>query len=120
MPEAASDMTMGEIARTLVRLDDGQKEVLAQITLMRGEFVHRTEWEMRNRHVDERFQTLGREVGDMRAKHEADITAVRNEAETSNAANDRRRAPWWSVVGAVGTGFTILLAIIYAVAQQGA
>ena len=53
MGEPSSDLTVGEIARTLVRLEQGQQTLLARLELMRGEFVHRSEW-------DERKDTVNR------------------------------------------------------------
>lgn len=90
------DLTMGEIARTLTRLDEGQKEVLARIDLMRGEFVHRTEWTMRNGFVDERFRTL-----------DTDITAIRTEANA-------KRAPWWALVTALTAVGALVLGLFQA------
>lgn len=59
----ASDLSMGEIARTLHRLEGGQERLLERIDLMRGEFVHRTEFEARNKVVDEAFVKTETRIG---------------------------------------------------------
>ena len=77
--ENGSDLTNGEIARTLKRLDDGQKQivvdqregqkqVIEKIDAMTDKFIHRAEWDMQNR------------------VHAADL------ADLENAARDDRKA----------------------------
>lgn len=53
-------------------------------------------WEQRNIYVNERFQSLGREIGELRARLEAFKTQLEN-----------RRAPWWAIVSAIASGFAV-------------
>ncbi len=71
----------------------------------RGEMVSRDTWETRNAHVDGRFQDQGREIGDLRTTHAADVAALRQEIAS-------RRMPWTSVAAALTGVAALALTII--------
>jgi hypothetical protein len=81
---------LGEIGRTLQRLDQGQKELIDRFDLMRGEFVHKDTYTAERNSSDREI----REVKDRLDKAEA------------------RRAPWWSVGGLVVAASALLIALI--------
>lgn len=65
------------LAVVVARLDDVRGDIQAMRTensAHRSEMVSRGEWEMRNRAVDTRFESQGREIAELKAA----------------------RAPWWS------------------------
>ncbi len=96
------------LAVVVARLDDVRgdiKAMRAELTAHRAEMVARTEWELRNQHVDSRHRELGREIGDLRAEHRRDVAEVRAEAAS-------RRAPWWSIVTAVAAIAALALTLI--------
>jgi hypothetical protein len=70
------------------------------VTESRSEMVSRDTWEARNAHVDDRFHDQGREIGELRATHAADVAALRQELAS-------RRLPWPSVAAAI-TGIAAL------------
>lgn len=72
---------------------------------MRGDVVSRDTWETRNAHVDSRFQDQGREIGDLRTSHAADVAALRAEIAS-------RRMPWPSVAAAITGVAALALTII--------
>lgn len=55
--------TLSEVTRWLQRMDDGQRAILEKLESMRGDFVHRNEWDLRAAEVDRRLANLeGRRV----------------------------------------------------------
>jgi hypothetical protein len=86
-----------DLAVALSQLDGLRTDVgsvLTQLTSMRSELVPRTEWEQRNRTVDERHQQIGRELGAERADRQRSDDAMRSEFRAELAA---RRVPWTAV-----------------------
>lgn len=88
------------LAVLVSRVEDLRGDVAAMRTdqaTQRSGMVPRTEWEQRNRHVDETFRTTGREIGDLR-------TELRS-----------RRTPWPAVasvvLAAVALGLTLVQAL---------
>jgi nitric oxide reductase activation protein len=67
----------------------------AELTAIRAETVPRSEWLQRNAIVDERFQTQGREIGEMRRAEAA------------------RRTPWDRVVSIVLAAVALGLVIVF-------
>jgi hypothetical protein len=84
------DLTLGEIGRTLERLDKGQKELIDRFDLMRGEFVHKDTYDAQRTASDREI----RDVKDRLDKAEA------------------RRAPWWSVAAVVVAAAALLTTLI--------
>lgn len=87
-------MALGEIARTLQRLDNGQKEVLSRLELMRSEFVHRDAYEVRTTALDREM----REVKERMSKAEQ--------------AAESRRPSWPAVTAAVGAIVAAVIALV--------
>lgn len=77
------------------RMDKALSTMGAELASVRSETVPRTEWVQRNGIVDERFQTMGREIGEMR----------RTEAA--------RRTPWDRVVSIVLAAVALGLVIVF-------
>lgn len=75
---ALNDADTAVILQRLTGIDNLLAEMRAEQREARTAAVPLFVWEQRNKHVDERLQGLGREIGDIRA--------------TIAAA----RAPWWS------------------------
>lgn len=67
----------------------------ADIALIREKYVPRVEWEQRNSLVDERFQGIGREVGEIK----------RTEAA--------RRTPWDRIVSIVLAAVALGLVVVF-------
>lgn len=65
------------------------------LAVVRAEYVPRTEWQQRNGLVDERFQGIGREVGEMRRAEAA------------------RRTPWDRIVSIVLAAVALGLVIVF-------
>lgn len=65
------------------------------VAVIRAEYVPRTEWAQRNALVDERFQGLGREIGDLKRAEAA------------------RRTPWDRIVTAVVSVLALGLVIVF-------
>jgi hypothetical protein len=74
------DMAPGEIARTLQRLDDGQKElvqaqredhqaVMAELSALGDKYIHRAEWDMQNRIFTAGLADLENDARDDRKAH---------------------------------------------------
>lgn len=84
-PRSDSDFQTG-LAVVISRLDDMKQDISdirADQVSARKENVLRSEWEQRNSHVDFRFHTQGREIGDLRSELNS------------------KRAPWWTWVTAI-------------------
>lgn len=93
-----NEPSIGETLAVLVsQVADARQDIQQmrnEVAAARGESVSRNEWLQRNKMVDERFGAQGREIGDLRGVHVADMTMVRNDINS-------KRAPWWSVVSLI-------------------
>lgn len=72
-----SEDTATTLAVVVARLDDVREDIRGLRTELhesRASYVGRGEWEMRNRAVDSRFDSQGREIAELKSA----------------------RAPWWS------------------------
>jgi len=67
----------------------------SDLASVRADYVPRTEWAQRNSLVDERFQGIGREVGEMRRAEAA------------------RRTPWDRIVSIVLAAVALGLVIVF-------
>lgn len=65
------------------------------VSAIRAAYVPRTEWSQRNALVDERFQGIGREIGDLKRAEAA------------------RRTPWDRIVTAVVSVLALGLVIVF-------
>jgi hypothetical protein len=81
------------------RMDKNLDTMSEGLAAVRADYVPRTEWAQRNSIVDERFQGIGREVGEMK----------RTEAA--------RRTPWDRVVSIVLAAVALGLVIVFQYAQ---
>ena len=69
-------------------LADDVRELKTQVTDYQQNHVSRGEWTQRNNLVDQRFRDVGREVSELRTKHESDVNAFR-------ATMQSRQTPWY-------------------------
>ena len=135
--ENGSDLTNGEIARTLKRLDDGQKQivldqregqraliaaqavgnkaVMDQLTLMRSEFIHRTEFDMQNRIYEAAFADL---KADLKADHDA-IHAPETGVVAQIGALDKRGSYQRGRDAVLAALLGAALAVLYSIIQSG-
>lgn len=104
--------TEGTLALVVERLEDLRREVRAdgektataieslraELQQQRQAYVPRTEWEQRNRQVDERTAGLGREIGQLRAELAA------------------KRLSWPAVAGGIGGVVSVAIVIIREIA----
>lgn len=119
---AGDEMAPAEIVRTLGRLDEGQKElvraqregqkaVMDQLTLMRGEFIHRTEFDLQNRIVTNDMADVENAARDDRKAHAALVDQV------SALKSQMDRWKGWTAAGEGVLG--IALGFLYAYIQAG-
>lgn len=82
-------------------------EDVTEMKRAQSSMVPRTEWMLRNTTVDDRFQTQGREISQLRSQATAD--AERAQAQIAQVAN--RGLSWTSVLTAIvaAAGFTLAL-----------
>lgn len=81
------------LAVVVARLDDVREDIRdlrSDLSTHRTEMVSRGEWEMRNRAVDSRFESQGREIAELKAA----------------------RAPWWSWASVLVAGTALAWAIL--------
>lgn len=119
-------MAPAEIVRTLGRLDEGQKElvraqregqkaVMDQLTLMRGEFIHRTEFDLQNRIVTNDMADVENAARDTKRvadeRHEAVLAQV-----TALVSQVDKWKGWTAGVGAI---IGVALGLLYAYIQAG-
>jgi hypothetical protein len=76
-------------------IGDAVSSLRAELTAIRADTVPRSEWLQRNAIVDERFQTQGREIGEVRRAEAA------------------RRTPWDRVVSIVLAAVALGLVIVF-------
>lgn len=87
------DEASATLAVVVARLDDVRGDIRgmrAELASHRTEMVSRGEWEMRNRAVDSRFESQGREIAELKAA----------------------RAPWWSWASVLVAGSAFAWAIL--------
>jgi hypothetical protein len=92
MSDEAFQRVMLERTGTMAVTLDAMSRDLASV---RADYVPRTEWQQRNALVDERFQGIGREVGEIK----------RTEAA--------RRTPWDRIVSIVLAAVALGLVIVF-------
>lgn len=87
-------VTLAVVVSRLDDLREDLRELRDELSQQRGQTVARTEWEMRNAHVDSKFAGHGREIGQLRA----DLAA--------------RRQPWTSVASALVAVAALLVTLM--------
>ena len=97
-PPTDAEMTMGEVARSLARIESGQAQLGAEVARLTAGFVSQGEYAAWR-------DGLGREVRDLKV----DMTAL-------EARVDARRAPWWSVAAVLVAATALLAQVIPALA----
>ena len=102
----SADPTLAVVVARLDDLRESVAELRSELRSSTANVVSRGEWEQRNRAVDAKFESQGREIAHLRT----DIVQARTIAE-------QRRAPWWSVVAAIGSIVAIAAALIPALAR---
>lgn len=83
------NVTLGEVYRLVLRLD-------SKVDLLGSHYVPIELWKQRNEQVDDRFESKGSEIAELRA------------------ALDRRHVPWTSIGSFVVSGAALLVVLIQA------
>ena len=111
MPEPATEsLSSGEIARTLQRLDDGQKEVLSKLDGMRSEFVHRDMYDARETGQDREIrelkdgQTLMKQAVEAASATAVAANATAIAAKAAVEGSAPQRTSGWTIAGVVVSG----------------
>lgn len=130
-PATAGGLTVEATLHLVVeRLEDLRKQqekdtnaLASSIESLRSEmqaqsqtYVPRAEWEQRNRLVDERHQSQGREIGQLRTELTADVTAVRT---TVSEQEKSRRVPWPSIASVAISAGALLIVLLQLPLGQG-
>jgi len=90
MPDEEIDSTsLGILATQIAYLREDISELRSEIRKQGDSKVSHREWSQRNEHVNNRLQSLGREIGDLRTELRA------------------KSAPWWSVTAVVIAGIAL-------------
>lgn len=106
---ADDEMTSGEISRSFERVEaaikdlasetkQGFVEVNTRFDLMRGEFVHRTEWALYREATDTAIKEVKADLLD-------DVRSIKADATS-------KRVPWTAVVGVITGLVAILIPLI--------
>lgn len=104
------DPTLAVVVARLDDLREDMKALRAEVRSSTSSVVGRGEWTQRNNLVDGKFDTQGREIAQLRQDHAGDVAGLRAELAS-------RRAPWWSVVAAIGSVVAIAAVLIPALAR---
>ena len=104
------DPTLAVVVARLDDLREDMKALRAEVRSSTANVVGRGEWVQRNNLVDGKFDAHGREIAQLRQDHAGDVAGLRAELAS-------RRAPWWSVVAAIGSIVAVAAVIIPALAR---
>lgn len=102
---SSEDPTLAVVLSKLSDLREDVLELRAEVRASSANVVGRGEWVQRNAHVDGTFAGQGRE-----------IALLRTEIVQARTLAENRRAPWWSVMAAIGTAVAIAAMLIPALA----
>ncbi len=116
-PGQPDDVTLAVVAARLEDVRVEMRGMRQDLASHRAELVPRGEWEQRNRHVDSRFQEMGREIGTLRVSLEAAKTSLEAKVAASEQRAEQRRAPWWAVLSSVAGLISVSLVVINYVAN---
>jgi hypothetical protein len=106
-PDEQLRIDLAVAAEQLVGLRSDTGRILEELAAMRLTLVPRTEWEQRNRQVDERHQQLGREIGAERTDRQRADDALRAELNS-------RRVPWTAVGALILSALAIAVPLVRA------
>ena len=104
------DPTLAVVVARLDDLREDMKALRAEVRSSTANVVGRGEWIQRTNLVDGKFDTQGREIAQLRQDHAGDVAGLRAELAS-------RRAPWWSVVAAIGSIVAVAAVLIPALAR---
>lgn len=121
------ELTSGEISRSFERVESAIKDVAAEMKsgfaevntrfdLMRGEFVHRTEWALYREATDKAIKEVKADLLEDIASTKRDAVKAVDEVKASaiKAVDDvkaeatSRRIPWTAVVGVILAGLALV------------
>jgi len=95
MPNDEIDsVSIGVLASQITFLREDIAELRTAVSKANDSKVSHREWSQRNEHVNNRLQSLGREIGDLRAELRA------------------KSAPWWSIVAVITAAGSLLWTIL--------
>lgn len=115
------DPTLAVVVARLDDLRESVAELRLELRSSTANVVSRGEWVQRNNLVDGKFDTQGREISQLRQDHASAIATVRGEHAQDiakiNAELASRRAPWWSVIAAIGSIVAVAAVLVPALAR---
>ena len=100
-PPTDAEMTMGEVARALARIEVGQAELRQDLGRLSRGFVSRGEYDAWRDGISREIRHVKDEVADAKTAAAADIADI-----------NARRSPWTSVVTVVLSSAALLMALI--------
>lgn len=110
LPPGSADPTLAVVVARLDDLRESVAELRLELRSSTANVVSRGEWTQRNNLVDGKFDTQGREIAQLRQDHAGDVAGLRAELAS-------RRAPWWSVIAAIGSIVAVAAVLIPALAR---
>jgi hypothetical protein len=96
-----TDLSLDVVVSRLDDLREDVRDLRTDLAEQRTGQVSRGEWTQRNTLVDGRFDSHGREIGQLRA----DLAAVRSDTAP-------KRAPWWAVLAVVVAAGGVLVDLV--------
>lgn len=94
----ASEMTPGEVGRTIARVEEDVREIKADIKTQQAQYVTRGEY-------DTRLTALDREVVSLKKSLTEGLTEIKNEIKSS-------RPQWWVVVALAISASALVLPLL--------
>lgn len=112
------DWSHPEIVRNLKALTDAVRELVTKVAALDDKFVTRREQELRDQHVDQMLDGLGRALVDVEAdqeRHHRDHEKAADKAlELARAAAHEVSRSWqaWLIPGVTGAGVAVFAVIV--------
>ena len=94
-------ITLAKVEATLEGVQDALKELRDEVRSERRDVVARNEWLQRNMYVNSKFDDQGKDISEIKQ----DMAA--------------KRAPWWTIVTAIGAGIALVWSIFGPVISSG-
>lgn len=99
-----------QLAVVVARLDDVRGDIASlrtELVRSRQDMVSKGEWEMRNKHVDSRFESQGGEISALSGRHDMDVALLRKDIERVDGKGSRG----WTIAAAVAAVISLGLAV---------
>lgn len=101
-----NNVTLAVLSSKLDDIKNDIDNIRKEMSEFQKTFVSKNEWLMRNQVVDERFQSIGKEIVDAKLNiqekaNKVDLNKVITELES-------KRAPWWSIAALIISAFSLI------------